>query len=262
MNKFWPIIFQDMSLIRFIKYGFILILSFKASALTILLDPGHGGKELGAVAKDEKNQNIYEKELTLKLAKLIQKKLSPTHSVFLTRSIDRTVDLAERAAIADKVNADLFISIHFNSSEINKYHGFETYYLDNHDDAAVKKLENLENNIFATSDEIINKILIDLVVNKTVTQSKKLSDKIHRRIAQYVRKPYHMKDRGIKAGLFHVLALSKRPGVLLEVGFLSNKNEAQKISTQQFLDTYANSVANGVNDFTAHNNSIASIPLL
>ncbi len=246
------------------KYISLLIFSFvwtKASALTILLDPGHGGSELGAKAFIHQKKKIYEKDLNLKLAKIIQKKLATRHSVFLTRSYDKKVSLAQRAEIADKVNADLIISIHFNSSLEKGSHGFETYYLDNNNDAAVKKVEEVENHDHDGIDNGVNKILIDLAIDKTVSQSKKLSSRIHSRISKNIKKKFRMKDRGVKPGLFYVLALSKRPGVLLEAGFVSNSNEAQKITQPSFLNRYADSVVQGILDYSSENTSIASVPL-
>jgi N-acetylmuramoyl-L-alanine amidase len=192
---------------------------------------------------------------------MIQEKLSNKHKVYLTRSIDRPVTLAERAAIADKVHADLFISLHFNSSKKRKYHGFETYYLDNHADVAVKKVESIENNEWKESERIVNQILVDLVIEKTVPQSKKLTNYIHSRISQKIGRKHRMKDRGIKPGLFYVLALSKRPNALLEVGFLSNPKEAKKISSKKFLNDYANGVVKGIEDYANSNHTLASVPL-
>ncbi len=237
---------------KFISLITILFFSYQASALTILLDPGHGGDEYGATSKDSKLGTIHEKDLNLKLAKIIQDKLRFKHSVYLTRSYDKTISLQERADMADKVNADLFISIHFNSSHHKKHRGFETYYLDN-SVAAIKKVESAEGHDHYNGkiDESINKILIDLVVSKTSSQSRKLSQKVHSNISRNIKKDFRMKDRGIKPGLFYVLALSKRPGVLLEAGFVSNSKELKKITSDKFLHEYANSVVEGINDYSS-----------
>ena len=92
-------------------------------AFVVLIDPGHGGKELGAVSniklRNSKgktySKKIFEKDLTLVLAKKIKERIDKKFSTYLTRSFDRTVTLEQRAALADTVKADLFISIHFNS---------------------------------------------------------------------------------------------------------------------------------------------------
>ena len=139
-------------------------------------------------------------------------------------------------------------SNHFNSSEKSSSHGFETYYLDNHDDVAVKKVENLENGPAFGSDEEVRKILIDLVVSKTVETSKALAKNVHAKITRHLHR-FKMKDRGMKAGLFYVLALSKRPGLLIEGGFLSNRKELATIASSRYQISLADAVVQGVDDF-------------
>jgi N-acetylmuramoyl-L-alanine amidase len=235
---------------------FLYINTQYALSFVVLIDPGHGGEELGAMTRVwvkskgiKKTKNIYEKDLALKLAKKIKKYLNKKHTTYLTRSIDRTVTLNERANMADTVKADLFISVHFNSSTESSSHGFETYYLDNHADVAIKKVETVENKYLDGADKTVNQILIDLVIQKTVPSSKKLAKEIHNSLSKVMTKKYKLKDRGIKPGLFYVLALSKRPGVLIEAGFMSNKSEIKKIRTTSYMDSYARSIAKGINEY-------------
>jgi len=238
-------------------YGVIIafiIASFSLQARTILIDPGHGGTEYGAVAKVYSNGSknfyyVYEKQLCLILAKKIKNILRNDFTTYLTRSLDRTVTLQERAVMAEKVKADLFVSIHFNSSNDKRSHGIEIYYLDNHNDAAVKKVEKLENKSLLGEDKIINQILIDLVIQKTVDSSKRLAKSIHTETQKKIIKRYKRKDRGVRAGLFFVLALSKRPGVLIEAGFMSSKEELKKIRSSNYLNDYAQAIADGIKSY-------------
>jgi len=223
-------------------------------AFTILIDPGHGGEDEGAHARyvyaRKKWKIIKEKNLSLSIAKKIHRELKKQgFTSYLTRSVDRTVTLAERAELADKIEADLFISVHINSSEKSSPRGFETYYLDNHDDSAVKKVEEVENKDLKGEELIINKILTDLVIQRTVSSSKGLAKSIHARIQSRVGRKYHMKDRGVRPGLFYVLALTKRPAILLEVGFLSNSKELKKILRADLQNSYAKAVAAGIKDY-------------
>ncbi|MBC7714406.1 MAG: N-acetylmuramoyl-L-alanine amidase [Rhizobacter sp.] len=238
------------------KSVFIFGLSFiclcRAEALTILIDPGHGGDEFGAVAMtQEKNpQPIREKDIALSIAKRIYDLLrDKNYSVFLTRSLDRTVSLPERAAIAEKTKADLFISVHINSSPEGGAVGFETYYLDNHDDVAMKKVERTENIQTSGDEVVVQQILVDLVVQQTVNTSKPLAESIHSQLKSTVGKKYGIKSRGIKPGLFFVLALSKRPGVLLEVGFISTFKERVRMMSPKFQDEYARAVVVGIENY-------------
>ena len=224
-------------------------------ALTILIDPGHGGDDDGAKAMTVGRVPegfIKEKDLSLIFAQKIYEKLSAkNYTVFLTRSFDRTVSLPERAAIAEKTKADLFISVHINSSTESSASGFETYYLDNHNDVAIKKVEKTENLQSKGDEVVVQQILVDLVVEQTVSTSKPLAQSIHSEIKNSVGKKYGIHSRGIKPGLFFVLALSKRPGVLLEVGFISTQKERVRMMNPKFQDDYATAVVKGVEKFLA-----------
>lgn len=242
---------------KYFLFILTLLTSFNSEAFVVLIDPGHGGEELGAMSRlwvkkkngTRKTKNIYEKDLTLRLSKKLKKYLDPFYTTYLTRSFDRTVGLDERANMADVVKADLFVSIHFNSSNESKSNGYETYYLDNHADVAIKKVETIENKYLKGAAKTVNQILIDLVIQKTVAQSKKLANSIHDRVRSSVGKKYKLKDRGVKPGLFFVLALSKRPGVLIEVGFMSNLKELSILNQEKFLDKYAYDISVGIREY-------------
>lgn len=224
------------------------LLSASTSAKVVLIDPGHGGEEIGAVGHFDSKKKIFEKDLSLRLAMKVKEELAKSTTTYLTRSLDRTVSLQERADLADLVKADLFLSIHFNSSTSKKSHGFELYYLDNKSNAAIKKVERAENFDLKGEEQVVNQILVDLVVQQTVSHSKKLSTSVHDKIKPVLRK-YRIDDRGIKAGLFYVLALSKRPALLIEAGFVSNPDELKKINQEKYLSELAQAIAEGVRLF-------------
>lgn len=237
------------------KNFFLFILFFSTSysfAKTIVIDPGHGGEDHGAkryFMVGNKKVLIAEKNLALEVAKKIKKKLEPEHKVYLTRTVDREISLIERAKIAEKLQADLFVSVHINASSKKKPSGFETYYLDNHKDSAVKKVETIENNsgLFEGEEMIIRHILTELLISNTVDTSKNLARAIHKELNKTVGRPYKLINRGVKPGLFFVLALAKRPAALLEMGFLSNSKELKRMLNSKFQDKYAEAVAKGIN---------------
>ena len=232
----------------FVVLGLFFLSGPSYSAYTILLDPGHGGEELGA--KVTGKHPIYEKDLALKISRRIHRYLKKMgYQAWLTRSIDRTMTLQERADLAEKLAPDLYISVHVNASNNPGVRGFETYYLDNHRNIAVKKLEKTENTQGARRDLLTNQILRDLLIERTVHTSRPLAEAIHREIGRKVGRPFGMPDRGVRPGLFYVLALAKRPAVLLEAGFLSNSKELKKIITAQFQDKYALAVAKGIHRY-------------
>lgn len=229
---------------------FMLFISEIATAKVVLIDPGHGGEESGAVGHldSKKSRKIFEKDLSLRLSIKIKEELSKTTTTYLTRSLDRAVSLQERADLADLVKADLFLSIHFNSSTNVKGHGFELYYLDNNSNAAANKVERSENLNLKGEELIVNQILVDLVVQQTVHHSKELARLVHEKIKPVI-KLGKIDDRGIKPGLFYVLALSKRPGLLVEVGFVSNPKELRIMNDDKFMNSLAKAIAAGVINF-------------
>ena len=233
-------------------------LSFSTFAQSILIDPGHGGEDCGAKGKlwsRKKLTVICEKDIALSIAKIIHKRLSKNFSAYLTRSLDRTVTLEERAELADKIKADIFISIHINASTSKSSHGLETFYLDNHDNAAVRKVEEVENKNTKGEQVIINKILADLVIDRTAPSSRRMAKLVHRQISTKISKKYGITDRGVKPAIFYVMALSKRPSILLEVGFMTNTRELKKMITRKFQNDYANAVALGIEKYFAKTKS-------
>lgn len=235
-------------------------------AMTVLIDPGHGGDDHGAKGvywqwrnKKKEKVQILEKDLALAIAKRVRDLLAPHCHAYLTRSLDNAVSLEKRAEVAESLKADLFVSIHVNSSTSSGAHGFETYYLDNHDDAAVRKVEAVENKTEGGGGEemIIRQILTDLVVSRTVTSSRALAGAIHGELSKILPKNHKLTDRGIRPGLFYVLALSKRPAVLLEAGFMSNDRELSKISSKKFQEDYAQAVAKGIRAYITAKNKPA-----
>lgn len=226
-----------------------------AFAVTVIIDPGHGGKDHGGRVRytlpkskrGAKTAVLSEKDLTLVVSKIIHKKMRQRgFRVYLTRSYDRSVSLEDRSEMANKVNADIFISVHVNLSEQLSASGIETFYLDNHKNKVIKKLEKIENESYAGEEPIIQEIVRDLVISKTAPLSKGLAEKIHGEIERGPLKKYRRKNRGIRPGLFYVLALASRPAVLLEMGFLSHGEERRVLLSKKFQEDYAQAVVDGV----------------
>jgi N-acetylmuramoyl-L-alanine amidase len=228
----------------------LLFLPVYCFSFVVLIDPGHGGQELGAIGKHGK-KHIYEKDISLQISKEIKRYINKQHTVYLTRSFDRDLSLQERAKMADTVKADIFVSVHFNSSIKERHNGFETFYLHNTKNKATKKVERIENKSLEGDDKLINNILIDLVIQKTTKQSKKLASSVHSQLNRTLPSKFKMQDRGLKKGLFYVLALAKRPAILLEGGFMSNKNDLKKIQQRNFIKEYSKAIAKGIEIYLA-----------
>lgn len=236
---------------KLLFFLFLLFFSVKTLCKVILIDPGHGGHDLGTkgLVLGKKSYLVYEKEMSLKLAQFLKVELQKKHQVYLTRVDDSYVSLDARAKMADTVKADLFLSLHFNSNQDRSAQGIETFYLDNHNDVAVKKVEDVENIGLEGKKTVINHILIDLSIKLTTKESKKLAENIHINSLSALKKGFPVRDRKFKPGLLYVLALSKRPGVLVEGGFMSHKQEMQRINSDTFLKLYAKGIAVGVEKY-------------
>jgi N-acetylmuramoyl-L-alanine amidase len=238
--------------IRIILFFTLFSISNTFSA-TILIDPGHGGEENGAISSVDGSK---EKDLAMELALLIRNQLLSGHHVYLSRTSDQTLKLEQRAGTAQRIGADIFISVHMNSSESKHSHGFETYYLSNDLDEATKKVVRVENGEHSHPmkgvgevDSMTGEILAEIVVSENIPESKKLGELVHSRLKKSLPNKYKIKDRGLKPGLFYVLAMTKVPGILLEAGFLSSQKDLELMKNREYLNDYAKNVAEGVNHY-------------
>ena len=201
----------------------------------VVLDPGHGGNDKGATYK-EGNTVYSEKDLTLMLARdLARELIIRDFNVILTRNGDEYVALSDRTAMANKVAADVFISIHLNSSgEKMKSGGIETFILNHATDEASKRLADLENTVLKDSSarehaptQDISLIMKDMILDANLEPSRKLACSIHNKIKKDTR------DRGVKQALFYVLLGADMPSVLIELGFINAASDRERILNQK-----------------------------
>ncbi len=215
---------------------------------TIVIDAGHGGKDPGAVGRS----GLKEKDVTLKLAKLLKKdldkKLKKT-KVLLTRTRDVYVPLDERTAIAQTKEADLFISIHINASPRREASGVETYYLDlKAKDKAVIKLAARENAATQSDmSDIVSFILKDMEMNKNQEESAVLASKVQHTLSTRLKKKYSkVKSNGVKGGPFYVLVNCSMPSILVEVSFISNSREERRLKSDKYLKDVTRGISEGI----------------
>ncbi|MES1053179.1 N-acetylmuramoyl-L-alanine amidase [Bacillus thuringiensis] len=175
------------------------------SKKVIVIDPGHGGNDPGSIGPN----GTREKDITLKTAKNIQKKLEEKGmTVILTREDDTFVPLKNRVAIAQNKSADLFLSIHYDGFTTNDVKGVTTYYY---------------------------KGLKEQVLAKT----------IHEHLFKHIQ----AKNRGVKSGDYYVLRENQKPSILLELGYITNPEDEQRMHSQQFQADVASGVVNGVIEY-------------
>lgn len=219
---------------------------------TIVIDPGHGGRmEPGAQGKFGTLEKDIALALSLKLKDVIEQKL-PVR-VELTRDSDVSVSLENRAAIANHEKADLFLSIHVNSSYRKDARGSETFFLSNEaTDDESRKLAYLENNpadvergIGGDNQDEITMILWDMAQSAYLKESSLLAETIQEEL-NYLLKT---RNRGIKQAPFRVLTGVACPAVLVEVGFISNPDEEKRLRTQWFQNNVVEAIFRGVENY-------------
>ena len=233
---------------------------------TVVIDPGHGGKDPGAISKDKKTE---ERKLTLEISKLLKKKiedLNPDVSVYMTREKDEVfVPLIDRAKFATGKNADFFISIHINASTKSTPNGYSIHLLGpstdkNKDTYAmnmdVVKRENgvilLEDDYSTTyqgfdPDDPESDIFLHLMTNAYREQSIIFAQIVDKKLAGG---PIR-KSNGISQNNFAVLRLASMPAALLELGFISNQTDLEALRNSKNLDRIAQRLAEAFTEYKA-----------
>jgi N-acetylmuramoyl-L-alanine amidase len=210
---------------------------------TVVIDPGHGGRDPGALGL----YGVREKDVTLKLAKSLGSKLEALgFEVLYTRGSDRTMRLEERTAIAEAARADLFVSVHANSAPRRSVNGIETYYLDKNHERHSLRVAARENGVPRDQVDDLQKTLARLRVSELSGYSRRLADLVQTELVGGAPWRYRVKDLGVKKGPFYVLFLSDTPAILVEAGFLTNKKEAKRLRDDKYLDDLAGRIATGV----------------
>jgi len=214
--------------------------------LIIVIDPGHGGKDKGATGVN----GVYEKDLTLMMAYSLKRaieKTLPYAKVELTRYRDEYLSLEKRVKIANSFKADLFISLHFNAHENHSVRGIETYYLNISQDKESARVAAIENAVLKRKMTDLEAILQDLLKASSIAESAKLARVVHNHMVDSLKSlSPDIRDLGVKSAPFYVLFGITMPGILIEAGFISNKEELTMIRSQEFAQAVANGIIQGV----------------
>ncbi|MCA9607952.1 MAG: N-acetylmuramoyl-L-alanine amidase [Myxococcales bacterium] len=217
----------------------------------IVIDPGHGGDDFGARAF-----GLRESDLTLDIAQRVRAIVLarlPDVAVITTREEDVFVSLEARAALANAVGADLFLSIHLNAAdEPVSRGGITTFVLDTSDDRQAARLAARENHTSVAGVSSLSRLLASLHREDQVAASREVADQVHRAtLAAGRRHLSSLHDRGVRSALFYVLVGARMPAVLLEASFLSREDEANALRTPTYRQALAEGVASGVVSWAA-----------
>ena len=211
---------------------------------TVVIDPGHGGRDPGAIGVG----GLREKDVTLRLAKALAPRLvARGFEVVSTRDGDRTISLEERTAIAESVRGDLLLSLHANAARRRSVRGIETYYLDENHERHTLTVAARENGITRSQVNELQETVAKLRVSEASDHSERVATMVQDRLVRGLPRRYRpVPDLGVKKGPFYVLFLANMPAILVEAGFLTNRQEARRLRDREYIEALAEQIAEGV----------------
>jgi N-acetylmuramoyl-L-alanine amidase len=222
----------------------------------IIIDPGHGGKDPGAMAFGLKEKNIVLK-VAKKMKAILGKKYN--YEVTLTRNSDKFLPLEERTALANTAGADLFVSIHVNAHPDKSIRGIETFYLNLATNAEAMRVAARENATSTHNISDMQDILTDLMQNSKILESSRLAQFVQNNLVSGLRQDkYSVKDHGVKQAPFYVLIGAQMPAILSEISFITNQKEARLLQNEDYLEDIADQIAAGVAAYVSHHSTAAA----
>lgn len=232
-------------------------LSAQEKVFTVVIDPGHGGKDSGTTGT-KRYKNLYEKNVVLNVGLEVEKMLKeqmPDIKVILTRRDDTFIELKKRGDIANKADADLFVSIHANAASY-KANGTETYVLGVHRNETNLAVAKRENDVILLEEDYEKHYSYDphspaSIISLTLLQEDFLDQSI--RIAKIMEDSFQnvgkRRSRGVKQAGFVVLHQTYMPSILIEIGFLSNKDEEDFLRNKKGQEKIAASIVSGIKNY-------------
>ncbi len=214
----------------------------------VVLDAGHGGKDTGAMSRGGDRESL----LTLSIVKRVEKELKKDAHIrtLLSRPTDHFITLPQRPAIANKANADLFVSVHINAARNTSAYGIETFHFSpkaNREDWALVAAEN------ATAEERVeqmNAVLAALSLSYKKVESNHLATLVQKNmLAQTRRRHPDVLERPVRSAPFYVLLGAKMPAILVECGFITNKQELARLKSDAYQDALAKGIADGIREY-------------
>jgi N-acetylmuramoyl-L-alanine amidase len=219
---------------------------------TIVIDPGHGGKDSGALGQHQ----TEEKDITLKVGLKLRELLSrrPGVRVLMTRDRDVFVELGERAKFANSHDADLFVSIHVNSHTSRTVKGIEIYHFGEAKDQRALEVAARENGTPLSSTGVGWEYLVaDLLTTKKIESSLELAWNAKEAMVTHMNGHYAVNDHGVKTAPFYVLRFTSMPSILAEIAYISNPDEEVLLRKPSFVKDVAQSLFNGIDSFLTTN---------
>jgi N-acetylmuramoyl-L-alanine amidase len=222
--------------------------TFPLAVRKVVLDPGHGGTDPGAHAAVG---GLVEKDLTLDVARRLRPLLTEAgFEVVMTRDGDETISLRERALLANLHRGDLFLSIHFNSLSQKSYRGLETYFLGPTSDPQVERLAGEKNRESGYSLADFRKLLEGVYTHVRQQESRQFAEAVHRALAgSLIKGSPAIKDTGVRPAPFLVLVATEMPGLLAEICYVSNEDDARQVADAAHRQAIARALLEGVRSY-------------
>ena len=215
----------------------------------IVIDPGHGGRDYGAISP----RGTVEKRLVLDIARMVRDELKKEGlEVIMTRNSDVFIPLAQRANIANKKDADFFVSIHANASESRSLRGFEIYYLSEATDDLALALERAENSSLKFQTAKLDRShngLKTIVWDLKETENRRESIHIAKFVTDSVLQSSEVSDHRIRSAQFYVLKWTECPAVLVETGYLTNSEDEHRLNSPSYRRQLASGIVRGLLDY-------------
>lgn len=210
----------------------------------IVIDPGHGGKQHGAISESGVSEKDITLDIALRLRRLVEQ---ASFEVLMTREKDETLKLDKRVDFANASNADLFVSIHVNWMEPREIRPLETYYVGATNDPAVIKLAGIENRdsgySLADYRRLLEKIYLDTRRDESYMLAKTINAELYQSLSQI--NP-ELENRGVKLAPFAVLVGTQMPAVLAEVSCLSNEDDVKLLTNADYREKIAQALLRGI----------------
>jgi len=227
---------------------------------TIVVDPGHGGKDSGTLLPQ---YGILEKEITWDIAVRLRELLETEFTVVMTRNGDETVALKQRTEIANETNADLFVSIHVNWLPDREARGFETYFAGSTVDPFLKQLAAAENRDSGFSMADTRRLLDGIYSGVRLQESRRMADWVSQSLFDTLRmRNPDVVDRGVMRAPFVVLVATEMPAVLAEVACISNDREARMLGFPWYRQSIAEALYSGIKGYARELNATDNEPKL
>ncbi len=221
----------------------------------IVIDAGHGGHDSGTLGADGIQEKDVVLDVALRLGKLLHQRMGA--QIVYTRADDTFIPLETRTAIANKAQADLFISVHANSSQDPSARGTEVYYLNFTSDPEAMRVASRENAVSTKSVHELSDLVKKIALKDKIDESRELAAVVEESLYKGLEKGNDgLKDRGVKKAPFVVLIGANMPSILAEISFVTNPDDAAQLSTPEYRQRVAESLFSGVARYASGINGV------